>query len=131
MERSRTESQDSAPASSNDSPNVLGQPDSEEAGAQSARSSVGAKFPGGHENAEVTFQLPLKLSGRTRTGFIRRAKNRKDTPKGYGRLYYKACMSLQLMCSCVTTRVRVTPELIVGWLACTDWLTVLERLFYC
>ena len=47
-----------------------------------------------------------RSSGRTRTGFTRRAKSRKDTPVGYGRLYYKTCMTLQLMCSCATTRVR-------------------------
>lgn len=104
---SRTESRDSNPASVSDAPGILAQPESQEPTEQPARQSTSARSSMAQETGEVVLQFPPKMAGRVRTGFIRRAKGRKDAPKSYGRLYYKACMSMQLMCSCVTTRVCV------------------------
>lgn len=48
-----------------------------------------------------------RKSTRHRTGLTRRAKARRDAPTGYGRLYLKTCMTFQMICSCVTTRVSL------------------------
>src|SRR3546814_2981019 len=127
LDRSRTDSQDCVPASVSDNPSCLAQTEAQEPSEQPARPSTAGRLSIGGENGEVAFQIPLKLPGRARTGFVRRAKNRKDTPKGLGRLYYKACMSLQWMCSCVTTRVRTmlpsnTPQIV------NVELTIIDRL---